>query len=240
MIRRSALQISCRKGLIEIGRLLLARGACVEHVDLGGGTALASLWMEPALSFSRVEFVQAMCASCTPPLQSLDGEFIDPLNCVAMQGSGEEIELLATLGRDLSRRDCYGDLAIKYCILGSNQSTYDSVVPWMPPGWIHQTDGRGQTFLHTALQCPGPNTTRILERLLRAGADVHARDAQGNLPEHIARFIDDEMESISAWREGQCRNFDAYLLALRSCGFHIEAGTEGDLFWSVEEYTINA
>jgi hypothetical protein len=89
--------------------------------------------MKPNLSFSRIDFARALFAISPPPLYLNNGEFINPLNCVAMQGSGEDIEFLTGLGVDLSRRDYKRDFATKYCIWGSNPSTYDRIEPWMPP-----------------------------------------------------------------------------------------------------------
>ncbi len=231
---RSPLEIACRWGLLEIGRLLLARGASIEHIDSSGCTALTMLWFNMNLSFSRTEYAKALLALSSLPLSLERQESLSPLACVAMRGSAEDVKALLDLGANVHELDASGNRIMKYCIIGSNLRTYDCLIPYMPPGWIYEVDSRGRSHLHLALEFPGSNTKDIAERLLKAGADVHAVDASGILPEHLAKTTDESANRFRVWREGECGNLSAYLQALASCGFDVVMDDEGDFHWSSE------
>jgi hypothetical protein len=230
IIIRSSLAVACRRGLLDIGRLLLARGACVENVDLGGGTALANLWLHPNLPFSRFEFAQALFAISCPPLNPEASEFFNPLYCAAMRGVGEDIDFLVAMGADINNQDCFGNYVIQYCIWGSNISTYKRVEEFMSMDWVNRKNRRGRTPLHMALEFPGTDTVQICEALLKAGADIHALDNENNAPHDIAIATDKRSKGIHMWKIGICRNFEAYLQALTNCGYDIEV-RDGEIFW---------
>ena len=196
---------------------------------------MANLWLDPKLFFSRVEFGKAMLAVSCPPINPGPGEFLNPLKCAAMKGIGEDIDFLAKLGADISSKDCNGDYIMKYCIWGSNPSTYDSVEPFMPSDWVSQRDSRGRTPLHMAVEFPGSDTAEICERLLKAGADIHALDNENNSPHAIAALTDKMCEGIKVWKIGTCQNVESLVQALTKCGFEVEARADGDIFWIADE-----
>lgn len=234
---RSPLELACRRGLLDIARVLLQKGACVEHVDLGGCTPLINLWYNPNLSFSRIEFLKAIAAFSFPPIHLEDGEFLNPLVSVAMRGSAEDVDFMIKHGAKVGEKDVFGDRIIKYGIWGSNPPAYDRLATLMPPGWINEKNNRGRTALHHALEFVGANTHEIIERLLRAGADVHSRDNDGHMPEDLAKIADRRTAHVQVWRVGTCRNFETYLDTLRECGYQPEVDGDGDIFWPAETAT---
>lgn len=184
------------------------------------------------VSFSRIEFANALLAHEVPPIHPENGEFFSPWHQVVMRGCAEDIDLMMRLGAKVDERDGQGDRVMKYCIWGSNVLAFERLVDFMPANWIGEVDSRGRTPLHMALEFTSPRVADILPRLLRAGADVYARDHEGNLPEDIAKDIDQRAAHVRVWKTGTCRNFEAYLQALRDFGHCPEVDEEGDIFWS--------
>ena len=229
-VARSALQLTCRLGYIDIARLLLARGATVEHVDASGCTALIMLWFDTNIPFSRAEFVRALHAASPLSLNSDAEELFEPLACVAMKGSAEDVKLILGLGAKIPEPGATSNRIMNCCIQGSNPEAYDCLVPHMPLDWIHQEDSRGRNKLHLALNIPGRHTKDIVKCLLKAGADVHARDDEGKRPEDVAKETDRRTRGIKIWKVDKCQNFQAYVEALSSCGFDVIVD-EGELFW---------
>ena len=229
-VARSALQLTCKLGAVDIARLLLARGATVEHVDASGCTALTMLWFDMAIPFSRAGFARTLHAVSPLSVNSEAEELFEPLACVAMSGSAEDVRLMLGLGAKIPEPDATSNCIMNCCIQGSNPEAYDCLVQHMPLKWIHQEDSRGRNKLHLALSIPGRHTKDIVKRLLIAGADVHARDDEGKLPEEVAKETDRRTRGHKFWKVDKCENFQAYVEALSSCGFDVIVD-EGELFW---------
>ena len=225
-VARSALQLTCRLGYVDIARLLLARGATVEHVDAGGCTPLTMLWFDMNISFSRADFARTLHAASPLTLNSDAEGLFEPLACVAINGSAEDVKVMLALGAKIPEQGGTSNRIMDWCIRGSNPEAYDCLVPHMPLEWIHQ----GRNKLHLALNIPGRHTKDIVKRLLKAGADVHARDDEGKLPEDVAKETDRRTRGIGIWKVDKCQNFQAYVEALSSCGFDVIVD-EGELFW---------
>lgn len=229
-VARNALQLTCRLGYVDTARLLLARGATVEHVDANGCTALTMLWFDMNISFSRADFARTLHAASPLSLDSDAEGLFEPLACVAMNGSAEDVKLMLGLGAKIPELGRTSNRIMNWCIRGSNPEAYDCLVPHMPLEWVHQEDIGGRNKLHLALNIPGRHTKDIIKRLLKAGADVHARDDEGKLPEDVAKETDRRTRGIKLWKVDKCQNFQAYVEALSSCDFDITVN-EGALFW---------
>ncbi|KAL8637203.1 MAG: hypothetical protein Q9228_005504 [Teloschistes exilis] len=227
----SPLQEACRMGLISVARLLLAKGAFLEHVDYGGRTALSMLWFDPNRSFCTVDFLKILLAYSPMPstLDPCDG--FGPLPCAAMKGNSQDLALLVKSGAYQSSNDTPGDRIIKYSIIGSNPDTFDFFAPLMPDGWVFEVDYRGRGPLHMALEYRSRHAKEITQRLLRAGADVHLRDADGNDPRDLARVCDARGRHLGLQEPGNTDNTNAYFDALRASGFDVELDEEGVMWW---------
>ena len=234
---RSPLHVACRFGLIEIGRLLMLKGARIDHADLGGFTAVVSLWFKRTLSFSRADFLKAMLAYSPLPIRSNDDESWNPAFQVATQGSASDMELLIHLGANIHDLDISGNNIMKYFIMGSNVETFDYLVGHMPAEWIHRRDYQGRTALHHVFYLPNPFADAIAERLIKSGADIHAKDDKGLSVGDMARDTDRFFKGHRVWKTGTCQNFDAWLKTLRSLGYDVEVDDEGDLIWLAAQGT---
>lgn len=233
---RNALSVACRQGLLDIGRLLLTRGACSEEMDIGGATPLFNLWDDPNVDFPRVEFVKAMFASGGFLSYRETGRyFLDPVHAAALNGSGEDVELLTRCGYPILPSGRYENSAMKFCLLGSNVSTFDCIVQSMPDGWIVERDLKGMSALHHAVLHPGKDKAELCAKLLKAGADPHALDEERNTALDIARRTDERAIGIDFWQVGKSRNVKGLVEALSSCGYQVEVATDGEVFWEASE-----
>lgn len=131
-VARNALQLTCKLGYVDIARLLLARGATVEHVGASGCTALTMLWFDMNIPISRTEFARALHAASPLILNSDAEELFEPLACVAMSGSAEDVKLMLGLGAKVPEPDATSNCIMNCSIQGSNPEAYDCLVPHMP------------------------------------------------------------------------------------------------------------
>ncbi|KAL8732704.1 MAG: hypothetical protein Q9181_003872 [Wetmoreana brouardii] len=232
---KSPLQQACRWGFLEIARLLLSRGAFLEHTDSCGRTAFTVLWFQLSQPFCRLEFLEFLFAYS--PLRSVinPSEGLSPLACAAIKGDAKDVEFLIKSGADLKQDDTAGDRTIKYSILGCNPFTYDFLEPFMPRGWVFEVDHRGRGPLHIALENATFPAENIVERLVKAGADVHLKDVDGNDPRDTARICDATMEEFGLSEPGSSRNVHAFFDALISSGFDVGLDDDGELWWPSED-----
>lgn len=215
----------------------MLKGTCVQHIDIGGFTAVISLWCQRSLSFSRADFLKVMLAYSPLPIRPDDDEFWNPAFQVARQGCTSDMELLVHLGANIYALDMFGNNIMKYCIGGSNVETFDYLIGHIPPEWIHKQDSHGRTALHHVFDHPCPSADAIAERLIRIGADIHAKDNEGRSVADIARNTDYLHKDRRVWKTGTCGNFDAWLKTLRSLEYDVEVDDEGDLIWPAAQET---
>lgn len=215
-------------GYSELARLLLAKGAFLEHIDAGGCTAFTMLWYRRSCSFSRIEFLK-MFLAYSPLLGLCESSGpVSPRACAAMTGNVDELRFLKNSGICTDLEGTPGDRLIRYSIFGSNVATYDFLVQFMPRDWISEVDSRGRGPLHLALEYSRLPARETVKRLLHAGVDVFAKDEDGNDPGDLARICDErskEGDSVSY------RFLRAYFDALISCGYKVELDQDGNLWW---------
>ncbi|KAL8882625.1 MAG: hypothetical protein Q9192_007551, partial [Flavoplaca navasiana] len=227
----SPLQEACRYGHSDIARLLLAKGAFLEHADHGGRTAFTMLWFQLSTQFSRADFLKLLLAYS--PMSSIFDPTapIGPFACAAMKGKVEDLELLSRTGTGWNSHDRCESSIVKYSIFGSNLATYEYLLRRLPRDWIHDVDQMGRGPLHIVLQWCGYNVEEIVKSLIDAGADVHLTDLNGNNPGDVARIcdaraVDDGLSS---------GNVQKFFRALKSRGFDIELDQDNVLWWPSQD-----
>ncbi len=211
-----------------MARLLLAKGALLEHADYCGRTAFTMLWYELSRCFCRADFLEMLLAYSPMPAMIESSGPVSPVACAVMKGNIDDLRLLQNSGICSDLQGTAGDRLINYSIFGSNPATFDFLMPSTPRDWISEVDSRGRGPLHLALEYPSIHTREIVERLLNAGADVFAKDEDGNGPGDLARICDDRAKDNYFVSSGNLR---AYCDALISCGFEVELDVDGNLWW---------
>ena len=210
----------------------MSRGACVDHVDVGGFTAIVSLWYHRDFLFSRAEFLKAMLEFSPLPIHSEDDEYWNPAYQTAMQGSANEMELMIELGADVYELDDRGGNIMEYCARGCNMETFDYLLDQMPDRWFERRDLQGRTALHHVFQQPNAFACEMATCLINLGADIHARDNEGLTVSNIAQQTDITHKDCVVWRSGMCRNLYAWQKTLHAVGIEVDCDDEGDVFWS--------
>ncbi|KAI4245877.1 MAG: hypothetical protein L6R42_010079, partial [Xanthoria sp. 1 TBL-2021] len=227
----SPLQEACRYGHSDIARLLLAKGASLEHTDYGGRTAFTMLWFQLSAHFSRLDFLRLLLAYSPMPSIVDPSEPVGPFACAAMKGKVEDLELLIHTGVGMNY-DMVATRTVKYSIFGSNLATYEYLVPRLPPEWVHDVDQMGRGPLHIALEWCGYHVEEIVRSLIDAGADVHLIDLNGNDPGDVARICD----ARAAYDGLSPGNVRKYFDALKSRGFGVELDQENNLWWPSQDH----
>ena len=222
--------MACKLGLLDIARLLMMKGASIEHVNSFGNTPVVDLWADKKKSFSRKDFVLAMLPYSTPPLNPANGEFMNPIFQVALSGGVEDIELLIQLGANLHDVDDDGDGIMTYCLFASNLPVFDFVASRLHSEWIHEANAEGRTLLHRVFELRCDEAGALSERLIKAGANVCACDRNGLSVEDIAKAMD-----TSGLPEPAYNFLERYIQALRSCGYDVELDEHKHLFWPAIE-----
>lgn len=229
---RSALGLACQNGLIDIVRLLTSRGACVHHVDSFGVGIITKIWQRPRIRFPRNDLANVIFAISIP---QIDDPHCRPamslINCIAMNGSTQDIELAVKHGVWTGQKDTHGNYPLNYSVLGHNVETYDILKGSVPSDWINIKDRQGRTPLHTALSVPGHAVGEIVERLVKSGSDVYLADGKGMYPEEIAKSTDERWGSVAVFKIGQSNNLLSYIGALKRCGHDVEMNDDGELYW---------
>ncbi|KAL8775221.1 MAG: hypothetical protein Q9209_000227 [Squamulea sp. 1 TL-2023] len=231
----SPLQEACSYGHSEIARLLLAKGAFLEHVDAGGRTAFTMLWFQLSRPFCRANFLRILLAYS--PMSSVfepSGD-LRPLAWAAMRGHAKDIKLLMDSGVYVNVDGKPGNRTINYSIIGSNPATFDFLMPMTPKEWISELDYRGRGPLHKALEYQSYHANEIIKRLLDAGADPHLRDVEGNDPGDTARICDKQAAKDGLQDLGYPQNVRTYFDALLSCGIDVELDEDDNLWWPSED-----
>lgn len=169
----SPLMFAAGNGHIEMTRLLLERGAAVDHRDHNGDRAL--LW---AAQRGHVETVRMLLAAGAA-LQSDDDPFRKtPLMSAASYGHVAVIRVLLAAGADARRRDHTDDTALHAAATSGNA---EIITMLLAAGGDPNITDRilRRTPMHLAATYDRLDAVHLLTA---AGADLDVRDYQGRTP----------------------------------------------------------
>lgn len=171
---------------LDIARLLYSRGADIDSPNAKGWTPLFYLFgsignpeLAPATSSDLpfvhespvVEYLQFLCSASLQDIDAQDSRGWASLHRAAIHGQGSDILEFIREHASLSLRTKLLQWSpIFMAVHSSNMSTFN-VLADHQPGYINEKDIQSWTLLHVAVK---RGCKKILERLLRDGADVHA------------------------------------------------------------------
>lgn len=182
-------------GELDIARLLVARGASLDHIDFYGQTILHRMLATYSTStpyhlFGDIEwrsrvglsFLEFLAASYFENFAALDCSHSPPLNHFAWAGMHEIYFKLLQLGANAKMtgeapKTSMGSL-IHGAALGGSIAIIKSVVVENPRLNINLIDHWGRSPLHHALSSK-PMNIDVVEYLLDQGADVDLQDKHG-------------------------------------------------------------
>ena len=177
----SALMYAAGNGHVEAVRILLARGANVDHRDHNGDRAL--LW---AAQHGHADVVRLLLAGRAAVESNADPHLITPLMQACRYGHLAAARVLIAAGADSRRRDHVNDTALHAAAISGNA---ELVALLLRAGADPNAKGKylDDTPLHHAADFDRVEAARLL---VSAGAHLDVRDHKGRTPLWSAASLD--------------------------------------------------
>ncbi len=174
----SALASAAAHGKVEIARILLARGADINHRGRFDTTALHQAAGAKAYSSDMISLLLEKGADP----KCVDSRGFTPIHIAAMTGAPETVDNL--LERRLYVRGPYRATLVH---MAAKAARFD-VLQLLKARRQKMTtpDSRGRTGLHYAAESQRPNAVLTIEWLLRHNLSPTARDREKNTAAHLA------------------------------------------------------
>jgi ankyrin repeat protein len=232
-IVRSPLEVAYWSRQISVARLLLAEGAEVHHINADGWTPAFRLFgFSSQASTPCDEYLEALAASSFTEVDAQDKEGWSCMHRAAAFGRAHHIKALMKLHATLIIRTTKVSWTPIFCAVQyGNVATFNELRKHHHDLLVMK-DVRQWTLLHVAVNA---KRLEIMELLISLGADPHARTfpAEFFVPEDI-KGLSVTPGDIAGFRGPVV--FSAYVNALRTNGYEIEAVTDEmddieDLFW---------
>ena len=178
---RTALQSSFLRGKLDIARILLTRGADIEHVDRDGYSVLSYLWVVDGQPHNSRDFMRLLLSSDFTEVNARDERGWAPFHRAAAIGTPEDIENFIRLGGSLDlRAEWYGWTPLFFAVSHDNVDTFRAIVAHSGAGVYESLDGDGWNLLHCSVYFGAP---RVMRMVLRSGIDVNQKTLPAPLPE---------------------------------------------------------
>jgi len=175
-------------GRVDIVRMLMQRGAD-PYLRNWYGNALHC-----AIESDRASTVRELVVGWGMDWRGADGYGLDYLGCVLSRDAAQALEALVDVGLDIQAHDTEAggsagktvgyQIFLEACILGRLK-----IVKLMTErGWVdvNARSARGRTALHYAARS---GRLAVVERLIEVGADVSAKDDDGNSVLHVLQRL---------------------------------------------------
>ncbi len=178
---RTALQSSFLRGKLDMARMLLNRGADIEHVDSDGYSVLSYLWVVDKKLQNSADFMRLCLSRGFSEVNSCDSRGWTGLHRAAAIGTAEDVEAFLRLGASLSlRAEWYGWTALFFAVSHDNIDTFQTIVAHSGPDVYESLDGDGWNILHCSIYFGAP---RVMRLVLQSGIDVNRKTDPAPLPE---------------------------------------------------------
>ena len=170
-LERTPFLFAAQKGHLDILELLKEKGADIYATDKDGDNALHF-----ACTMGRADIVIWLLDNCDMNLETKGSWERTPFLHAAEEGHLQIVKLLKEKGADIYAKDKDGDNALHLaCMMGSTET-----VRWLINHCNMNLEARG-SLERTPFLCAAENGhLDILKALEEAGADVYAKDKNGN------------------------------------------------------------
>ncbi|CAB0032628.1 unnamed protein product, partial [Trichogramma brassicae] len=199
--------LSCSHEILEIFRLLLENGANANLADEEGWTPLHYICKKDNFYYEdwKIFFKINEDHNQTVDVNVRDKKGQTPLHYASERRIAEFVEILLENGANPNLANAEG-LTPLHLICDKHNFFHDSNDDIMELFFKinderHQTvevnavNNSGQTPLHLALGCEDINSKKVVELLLRRGADPNAANAKGSTPLHLMFFREELLPS---------------------------------------------
>lgn len=175
------MQSSFLRGKLDIARILLSRGADLEHVDSDGYSVLSYLWVVDGKMDKSVDFMRLCQANGFSEVNACDNRGWTAFHRAAAVGTPDDVEAFLQLGASLDlRAEWYGWTALFFAASHDNIDTFQTLVKHSGPDVYESLDGDGWTLLHCCVYFGAP---RVMRLVLQNGLDVNQKTLPAPLPE---------------------------------------------------------
>ncbi|KFA70720.1 hypothetical protein S40288_07606 [Stachybotrys chartarum IBT 40288] len=224
----TALQSSFLRGRLDIARVLLSKGADIEHVDSDGYSVLSYLWVVDKRLDESTDFMRLCLTHDFSEVNSCDSRGWTALHRAAAVGTPEDIETLLKLGASLSlRAEWYGWTALFFAASHDNVKTFQTIVQHSGADVYESLDGDGWNLLHCCTYFGAP---RVMQILLQSGVDVNQKTLPAPLPEDPELSYRELTASDIAIYVGPNR-YQMFIDALVVAGRDMDLEGGDDMFW---------
>ncbi|KAL8840007.1 MAG: hypothetical protein Q9170_001491 [Blastenia crenularia] len=216
------------QGRLDIARLLLARGADIEHVDNDGYSVLSYLWVVDRPMERSVDFMRLCLANDSSEVNACDSRGWSPFQRAAAIGATEDVDAFLRLGASLDlRAEWYGWTALFFATSHDNVETFQTIVQHSPANVYESLDGDGWTLLHCCIYFGAP---RVMRMVLQNGVDVNQLTHPAPLPEDPELSYRELTPSDIALYIGPNR-YQMFMEALAETERDMELKGHEDIFW---------
>ena len=225
---RTALQSCFLRGHLDIARLLINRGANIEHVDSDGYSVLSYLWVVDESSKITLDFMRLCLSKEFAEVNACDSRGWSAFHRAAAIGTPEDVEAFLRLGASLTlRAEWYGWTALFFAASHDNLETFQVIVHHSASDVYESVDGDGWTLLHCCIYF---GAHRVMKLLLENGVDVNQLSHPAPLPEDPELSWRELTPSDIALYVGPNR-YQRFMEALHDTGREVDLEGNKDFFW---------
>ncbi|KAL8880307.1 MAG: hypothetical protein Q9198_002257 [Flavoplaca austrocitrina] len=224
----TALQSCFLRGNLDIARILLTRGADIEHVDADGYSVLSYLWVVDSAFTKSVDFMRLCLANEFSEVNACDSRGWSAFQRAAAIGTPEDVDAFLKLGASLDlRAEWYGWTALFFAASHDNVETFLAIVRQSRSDVYESLDGDGWTLLHCCIYFGAP---RVMRLVLLNGLNVNQLTHPAPLPEDPDLSYRELTPTDIALYIGPTR-YQMFMEALVDTGRDIDREGYQDIFW---------
>ena len=222
------MQASFLRGHSDIARILLTKGADIEHVDSDGYSVLSYLWVVDRPLEKSGDFMRLCLANEFAEINACDSRGWSAFHRAAAIGTSEDVEAFLRLGAALDlRAEWYGWTALFFAASHDNVATFQTIVRHSSADVYESLDGDGWTLLHCCIYFGAP---RVMRLVLQNSVAVNQLTHPAPLPEDPELSYRELTPSDIALYIGPNR-YQMFMEALSETGRDVDLEGNQDIFW---------